>query len=209
MTTQDDLGTYVVIEMLKKLEPEGLGDQRNGCIGLRSGASFAVAGVSLELITEKGGPDGVVLAYCTRPDGRAFDEVRFLASQVEYVRRDNVHSISPERSEKMHSNVTSSVVDAIMEEKNSLRARFGRLATRCLETRPEWFVSASRPQQSEADGETKRSEMGIMEAIPPIVVSVSYEAAERSYRAFRTDKEWIAAAMATIDQVIEERMTKA
>lgn len=197
-----------VIGMLERLVPRDM-NVTSGQIGLRSGASFPVVRVSLKHIPEDETQDGVVLAYSPRQE-RSFDEIRFLASDVEYVRKDGVHLISPERFEKMQGQIASDVIAATVKEGVSVNERFGDIAEACLATRPEWFLDAaraSRPgtREDDAPEDGRDTPMDVGDAVVAIVVSTSYEAVRRSYLPFMTEKEWVRAAMDMIDPIVREK----
>jgi hypothetical protein len=199
------------IAMLASLENPALGDARRYRIGMRSGVVHVVGAVRLPGKRREG--DREVVGLVPAPGGKAFEEVRFLAGDVEWVGRPDQAGLSPEHAAHVHAHLTSDLVDLVMGpgHEDAMRA-LRETARRCLRERPSWFseavdrhvgrmaAGASRPagldpaaMRSLLDDESDPHDVEAAAVL--LLVDRCYEALESAYTAFDTQDSWMARAL--------------
>lgn len=206
-----------VASMLEEIRTRGMQRTVPARIGLRSGTMLTVQGVRLYAIDREGMRDMEVVAYQSQGKSNCYDEVRFLASDVETVTRYGLEGIPPERADDIHSSRTLEMVDAIMAPgKEETMERFRKLGAICTDTRPEWFVEVVRMQIAKFDHARMKSadmEVSTLEALLSddtdarevsaavmiIMIDMCYKALEYVYEPYMGSEAWTRAAMAMID----------
>lgn len=222
MPNQDTLFVDNVADMLEDLEIRGMQKAVPARIGLRSGALINVQGVRLLSVDGEGVRNFEVIAYQTQGTSGHYDEIRFLASDVESVTRLGLEGISPERADDTHSGRALEMVDAIMTpEREDTMDRFRQLGAICTDTRPDWFTEVVRMQIDKFDAAKMKStdldlstlqallsddadEREVTAAVMIIMVDMCYNALEHAYEPYIGGDEWTEAAMALVDKRLDD-----
>jgi len=163
-----------------------------------------------------------VVAYQSQGRSGCYDEVRFLATDVESVTRVGLEGVSPERADDMHSARALEMVDAIMTlEMEETMDRFRQLGAICTDTRPDWFTAVVRMQIDKFDQAKMKStdlDVSTLEALLSddvdarevtaavmiIMVDMCYNALEHAYEPYIGSDEWTEAAMALVDKRLDD-----
>jgi hypothetical protein len=222
MPYRDTLFVDNVASMLEELELQGMQKPVPARIGLRSGTLVNVQGVKLLSIDGEGVRNFEVVAYQPQGKNGSYDEVRFLASDVESVTRTGLEGVSPERADDMHSGRALEMVEAIMTpEREETMDRFRRLGAICTDTRPDWFTEVVRMQIAKFDAAKMKStdldlstleallsddvdEREVTAAVMIIMVDMCYNALEHAYEPYIGGDEWTEAAMALVDGRLDD-----
>ncbi len=201
---------------------KGMGKPVRAQIGMRSGNILFVDGIRQLKIDGVGHANYEIVGYQINKDPNCYDEVRFLASDVESVTRIGVRGVTPERASTMHAGKAGEMIETIMSvDGEPTMARFRELGARCVDERPEWFAEIVRMQidkfdatkmaTSELDLDTlnrllsdDEDEREVTAAVMLILVDFCYDALEVAYTPYAEEQDWLDAAMSALD----ERLSK-
>lgn len=222
MTEQDVLFVEETSAMLERIEIRGMDRPPASRIGLRSGTVLTANGVRLLTIDGMERKNYEVIAYQTQGNSGRYDEVRFLASDVEFVTRLGLEGVSPDRAAEMHSRRSLEMIEIIMSpEREETMERFRVLGAKCSDTRPQWFVDIvnmqiakfdeARSKSTELDLDTLKAllsddvdEREATAAVMIIMIDMCYNALEHTYQPYIDEDEWTADAMQAVDRRLDE-----
>lgn len=222
MSAQDHVFSEHISSMLDDLEVKGMGKPVRGQIGMRSGNILFVDGIRQLKIDGVGHTNYEIVGYQVSKDVNCYDEIRFLASDVESVTRIGLKGLSPERASTLHAGKAGEMVETIMGVENEpTMDRFRQLGARCVDERPEWFTDIVRMQidkfdaakmaTSELDVDTLKAllsededEREVTTAVMLILIDFCYDALESSYTPYVEEQEWLDAAMKGVDERLSE-----
>ena len=221
MPDRDTLFVDNVVSMLEDLKIGGMHKPGHARIGLRSGTLFNVQGVRLLPTDGQNGRNFEIVGYQAQGKSGCYDEVRFLASDVESVTRLGLEGISPEKADDMHSSRALEMVETIMTpEREETMDRFRQLGAICSDTRPDWFTEVVRMQIAKFDAARMKStdldlstleallsddvdEREVTAAVMIIMVDMCYNTLEQAYEPYMSGEDWSRTAMALVDERLD------